>query len=210
MKISSTRQACRVKVKDGSDVFFLMVKVTSGIEIWVLPEMPTDDTEPEQAKAILHLDMETSFDTNRLLARIWDEQTEKGSNATHILTLFEEQRKTSSDQSEAKVALERCLHHLRFPRTLCLSYEAKKRGRSCLYLVPDGVGAWTWAETDTHPLSLPVPSISADEYLLLIHLAQGSISNLLDHARSEVLQAWAGVALRADEPERPFYNPTAS
>ncbi len=118
----------------------------------------------------------------------------------------------SSRQQEARIALDRYLSNVQFLKALCFSYEAEKSGMGRLYLAPSGLGDWMWVATDTHPLALPIPSISEDEYLLLkgrINPGQDDITDLLARVQTKILQAWKMIAFQTDEPEHSFNDPVA-
>jgi hypothetical protein len=73
----------------GQDFYFLVNSTESGLVIFILDEEPSKHTEEGQASAVVQLQVEPSPEATRVLARLWDDETRKEDNATHIITLVE-------------------------------------------------------------------------------------------------------------------------
>lgn len=77
------------------------------------------------------------------------------------------------------------------------------------FLTPDGRGGWKPAQSDLHPLALPLPEISQMEYERYGGTNQEPPDELLARYREALLAAWSRVSFLADEPDNPFWNPDA-
>jgi hypothetical protein len=116
---------------------------------------------------------------------------------------------------EAEAALRRFLaDRLVLWHALVLKYASLHRREMQFagrwFLVPDGIGSWKPAQTDVHPLALPLPEISQEEYERFGGKGKELPDAMLNTYREAILAAWSPVRFLADDSDNPFWNPAAT
>lgn len=111
---------------------------------------------------------------------------------------------------EAEAALQHFLtDRLALWQALSLNYRRETQFAAQWFLVPDGIGNWKPAQTDVHPLALPLPEIHQEEYKRFFGKGKELPDEVLNPYRKAILAAWSPVRFLADDPGCPFWNPAA-
>jgi len=75
---------------NGQDFYFAVADEVNGIVASVYHKDPSTLGEEAQADAVVQLRVETDSDqTIRVLAHLWDDETDKGELSRHLITLIE-------------------------------------------------------------------------------------------------------------------------
>jgi hypothetical protein len=81
--------------REGKYFYFVPELTDTGIALFIFDDMPSKYTEEEQAIASVTLAVEESDDTTRVIARLYDSETQRAGHGTHVITLVEEVQGTN-------------------------------------------------------------------------------------------------------------------
>jgi hypothetical protein len=78
--------------EEGHDFYLIPNFGENGLILYIFDEEPSKDTEPDQAAAVIELNVEDDVDATRVQIRLWDDETGNEELATHIITLIQEDK----------------------------------------------------------------------------------------------------------------------